>query len=445
MLIYVAEVTPRMAYVFQHIFKNEFDLEYSFTTDKSAFENYSSPKINYSEDRISDELFINAHPFLFNKSLGQKKIFPAKKYGATILFNTETACDIGFDIFAAVFYVLSRYEEYQDFTPDAFGRFPAIQSEAFKQGFLQFPVADIWINILKEHLQKKYPSLQFKQSKFNCILTYDIDVAYQYCGRNIFRNGAAMIKDAINFKFYEIYKRISTLAGITNDPWDVYDQLKEVLSKNNFKSIFFFLLADKGKYDRNLGYQSTKMKELVNEISSFSEMGIHPSFASFFKPQNIVKEKIRLDKLLGKKIIKSRQHYLKISLPHTYQNLIKAGITEDYSMCYADMPGFRAGTCKPFYFYDLQNEKVTSLQIFPVTFMDGTFIQYMKSSPKEALQNVYFLIQQIKNVNGTFISIWHNHTISKTKLYKDWSMVHNKMIEKLIFISQSSPVRNENS
>ena len=438
MLIYVASVTSRMDYIFQHIFTNEFDLEYSVTTDKSAFENYNSAKINYSEERISDEFFINAHSFLFDKLFGQKELFPTKKYGVTILFNTKTACDVGFDIFSAVFYMLSRYEEYQDFAPDKFGRFPAIHSVAHKLGFLQFPVADIWINILKEHLQKKYPSLQFKQSQFNCILTYDIDVAYQYCGRNIFKSGAAMIKDALNFKFNDIYKRINTLAGNTKDPWDVYDQLTEVFSKNNFKSLFFFLLAYKGKYDRNLGYQTNKMKELVKEISSFSEIGIHPSFASFLKPQNILKEKMRLEKLSGKKIIKSRQHYLKISLPHTYQNLIKAGITEDYSMCFADMPGFRAGSCKPFYFYDLQNEKVTSLKIFPVTFMDGTFIQYMKSTPEEALQNIYFLIQQIKNVNGTFISIWHNHTISKTKLYKNWSEVHNKMIEKLIFISQSS-------
>jgi hypothetical protein len=63
---------------------------------------------------------------------------------------------------------------------------------------------------------------------------------------------------------------------------------------------------------------------------------------------------------------------------------LEAGITEEYSMAFPEAPGFRAGTCKPFYFYDLKNEKVTDLKIFPVTCMDATFVYYLKQSPEKS-------------------------------------------------------------
>ena len=146
-------------------------------------------------------------------------------------------------------------------------------------------------------------------------------------------------------------------------------------------------------------------------------------------------KKKRLEKLSNKQIIKSRQHYLKFYLPQTYNDLIEAGIKEEYSMCFADKPGFRAGTCKPFYFYDLKHERSTSLKIFPVTFMEGTYMDYVKLSPHQALLDIYNLMEQVKNVNGTFISIWHNNTVSNTEKYRDWRNVHNKMIQRLLLYS----------
>ncbi len=174
------------------------------------------------------------------------------------------------------------------------------------------------------------------------------------------------------------------------------------------------------------------MKDLVTKVSEFSEIGIHPSFKTPAIPKKISVEKRRLEKISGKKINKSRQHYLKFTLPDTYNHLIAAGIKEDYSMGFADMPGFRAGTCKPFYFYDLKNEKSTDLKIFPITVMEGSFINYLKIPPHDALDYIFKMIEEVKNVNGTFISIWHNHTLSETSMYKGWRYVHDKMIERIL-------------
>ena len=138
-----------------------------------------------------------------------------------------------------------------------------------------------------------------------------------------------------------------------------------------------------------------------------------------------------MKKLSNKKITKSRQHYLRFTLPDTYNHLAAAGIKDDYSMCFADLPGFRAGTCTPFYFYDLKNEKQTTLKIFPATFMDGTFLYYLKSQPAESLQIIDDLINEVKKVEGTFISIWHNNTVSDDDEFKEWKRVHDEMVKRI--------------
>jgi hypothetical protein len=430
LLIYFPKNSARCNYIFDLIFKEEFGIEYRMTTDITEFEAHAEEKINYSESKITNELFVKASSFLFENEIKKQDIKVAKKYETKVLFPSEND-DLGFDIFASVFYLVSRYEEYLPFIPDEFGRFKAEDSLAFKSGFLQIPVVNIWINIFKNTLQNKFPSLQIKSTFFNAIVTYDIDVAYKYRGRNFLRTTGSVLKDILSLQIKNIPERISVLRGNQKDPWDVYIYLTKTILKNNLHSIFFFLLADKSKHDRNLNYQNRTMKALVRDVANLAQTGIHPSFYSSSVPEKILIEKKRLENLSGKKITKSRQHYLKFILPDTYNSLLAAGITEDYSMGFPGMPGFRAGTCKPFYFYDLKNEKATEIKIFPITFMEST-IMNNSSNTDEAFQKIVSLLEEVKKVDGMFISLWHNHTISDTIEYKDWKNVYEKMIQKLV-------------
>jgi hypothetical protein len=429
LLIYLPKNSARCQYVFDMIFQNQLAIEYRVTNDLTEFKNHSKEKINYSHSKINNEFFIKCSSFLFETDIRKQEIKVLQKNGTRVLFPTEND-DSGFDIFSAVFYLISRYEEYLPFTADQFGRFKAQESLAFKNNFLHLPIVDIWIDNFRIALQNKFPSLQIKSSSFEAILTYDIDVAYKYRGRDFLRSTGSALKDLLSLKLKNIAERISVLRKDKNDPWDVYSYLTKTIITNNLNSIFFFLLSDKSKHDRNLNYQKTEMKKLVADIAKFSEIGIHPSFHSATFPEKILIEKERLQKLSGKKITKSRQHYLKFILPDTYNSLLAAGITEDYSMGFSQMPGFRAGSCKPFYFYDLKHEKATELKLFPITFMESTL--NISSDPDKAFQKMILLLEEVKKVNGTFISLWHNHTISETNEYHDWRNVHEKMIQKLI-------------
>ena len=390
LLIYLPETSSRIEYIFHAIFLNELGINYNTTTNIEIFKNYSEEKINYSDNRIENEFFIKASSLLFENFIQNINIEIKEKEQINVLFPNNELCDVGFDIFSSVFYMLSRYEEYLPFTADEYGRYKASDSLAYKNNFLQIPVVDKWIQQFKNILQKKFPALELKSSKFTSIVTYDIDIAYKFKGRSFKRNAGSITKDFLKADFKNIQSRIQTLNNKCKDPWDTYDYLSKTIIENHLQSIFFFLLGDNSINDRNLNYESPVMKNLINSVKKFSEIGIHPSFKSSFLTEKFLIEKQRLEKIAGKKIIKSRQHFLKFILPDTYNALIEAGITEDYSMGFPYTPGFRAGTSKPFYFYDLKNEKATRLKIFPITFMEGNYtkdeiLRYMKQLQKAFL------------------------------------------------------------
>src|SRR5665647_659002 len=195
LLIYLPVVSSRSEYIFKVIFKHELGIEYSTTADITIFENYPEAKINYSGHRHKDEFFIKAYSLLSENFVANNDIIIEEKDQTKVLFPNDESCNMGFDIFAAIFYMLSRYEEYLPFTPDEHGRYNASDSLAYKNNFLHIPLVDVWMERFKLALQKRFPTLEIKTSNFKAIITYDIDVAYKFKGRNIKRNIGTTIKD----------------------------------------------------------------------------------------------------------------------------------------------------------------------------------------------------------------------------------------------------------
>ena len=135
-----------------------------------------------------------------------------------------------------------------------------------------------------------------------------------------------------------------------------------------------------------------------------------------------------LSKISNQPIENSRFHFLKFKLPNSYHYLIESNILNDYSMAYANKIGFRASTCKDFNFYNLSENKATSLQVFSPCVMDVTLKNFEKFNPNEATETINKMKQTVKNVNGTFISIWHNSNLSNNAEWKDWKAIWLKMI-----------------
>jgi hypothetical protein len=136
-----------------------------------------------------------------------------------------------------------------------------------------------------------------------------------------------------------------------------------------------------------------------------------------------------LSKVLNRQITKSRQHFLKLDLPHTYRNLIDLDITDDYTMGYASEIGFRASICSSFYFYDLELDIETNLKIHPFAFMEGTLRDYLNIHADKALNHIKPLIDEVKAVNGTFICLWHNESLSNQYRWVGWQEVYEQTIK----------------
>ena len=437
LLLYTDIKSSRVDYTFQTVFTTLLGIEFDVTNDVSEFKNYNGPRLSYANSRIDKEFFIQRCELLKEGPVVPTKVIVSVSGEQIYLFPTGGGSDLNYDIFAAIFYMLARYEEYLPFEPDDHGRFESRYCLARIHNFLEKPVVNHWVIELGGFLKRRFPELTIAESKFSGILTYDIDVAYEYKGRSLIRWGLSSFKDLITLNPARLLERIKVARGISKDPWDTYDYIVKTVKQSKLEAIFFFLVGSYSSKDKNLHYGSTTMKQLIKRIASFFKVGLHPSYSSSLNKEMIVKEKTRLESITGTEINISRQHFLKFSLPHTYQYLLTAGITEDYSMGFADAPGFRAGICSPYYFYDLRTEKVTSLKIFPITCMEGNFLKYMKVNREQAIAIISGLVYQVKAVNGIFISIWHNHTLSDKGIYEGWKKVHDEMIQKIVSMKEN--------
>src|SRR5690606_36986346 len=193
--------------------------------------------------------------------------------------------------------------------------------------------------------------------------------------------------------FKEFSTRKNVILGKEKDEFDTfefYEMLRQAQhdKKENFRMIFFWLMADYAKFDKNNPVANLFFQEKIREVSKWAEIGIHPSYASNSHSDKLKIEIQRLENISGQKITKSRQHFIQLNLPETYQKLIQHGIEEDYTMAYADETGFRAGTCTPFFWYDLSKDEKTELKAHSFCAMDVTLRNYLKLNPNEASEEL---------------------------------------------------------
>ncbi|PQJ74989.1 polysaccharide deacetylase family protein [Polaribacter gangjinensis] len=428
-LIYTHKITPRVRYIFRHILSRILLIPVSFTSKIEDFVAHDGPKISYTKMPLGNEFFIKSNELLFEQGVNDLEISMQKWDDIPCFFATNARSAIPFDIFAASFYLITRYEEYLPHVKDHHGRYIATQSLAFKYRFLEKPVVDIWAFKLLKILQEKFPNYTFKKRTYKFISTIDVDNAFAYKHKNLIRTFGGFFKDLIQLKLGEVWSRLIVLLNFKNDPFDTFQKLLRLKKDLKVPTIFFFLIGNYTSFDTNVSASKKKFRLLIKDIVDYAPVGLHPSYFSSQDASIIKKEKERLENITNMPVVRSRQHYLRFNLPETYQILIDLEIQEDYSMGYASHIGFRASTCTPFYFYDLDFEIQTPLKIFPFALMDTTLNDYMKLTPKQSLGKIKELKDEVKAVNGTFITLFHNESLSDYLRWKGWKRLYESMIK----------------
>ncbi|MCF6167556.1 polysaccharide deacetylase family protein [Lutibacter sp.] len=428
LLVYTHKITPRLNYIFKHYFVRILQIPVIFTTKVDEFVAHSGPKITYSKTPLGSEFFIRSHDLLFEQGINDIDITISKWDEVSCFFAAGETSSIPFDIFAAGFYLISRYEEYLPHVQDNHERFPAEESLAVKNGFIEQPVIDIWAYKFLEQLKIKFPNYNYKGREYKLISTIDVDNAFAYKHKGVVRTFGGFFNDIFHLRLFNFWYRLLSILNFKPDPFNTFDELLEIKKEYNVTTLFFFLIGDYTTFDKNISSSNNKFKSLIKSVADYAKIGLHPSYFTVKNAEKLKKEKLRLENIINTPITFSRQHYLRLSIPETYQNLIDLDINEDYTMGYAKLVGFRASTCTPFYFYDLDFEIQTPLKIYPFAIMDVTLKEYMKLSNEESFNKIIKLKEEVKNVNGTFITLFHNETLSENEYWKGWKTIYKKVV-----------------
>lgn len=426
--VYCEKPSPRLTYVCKLLFGQLMGADYQFFSDAEAFHQFDGFKINYSETDLAANLHWSPHSILSEGYCDEIIPEVAEWDGIPTLFPNKDP-NWPFDLFAATFFLVTRYEEYGTYQADKHGRFPAEESIAHKHKFLERPLINEWVVKLQEQIKEAFPRVELPQKHFEAEATFDIDVAWAYLNKGFFRTTAALALDVVLLKIKRFSERLSVLLGSRKDPYDTYQYIEEQCVGHGIPLRYFFLLGDYSSYDRNSSHLLPAMRNLIAQLAAKRPVGIHPSYGSHASEKQLRTEISRLGEILDKSVDHSRQHYLKMTLPETYRRLVACGIRHDHTMGYAQQVGFRASVCSPFTFYDVQNDEELPLTIYPFAYMDGTLNQYMGLSPDEAVVVVKELIDRVYRVSGLFICLWHNSSLSDRGDWKGWRSVFESTLK----------------
>lgn len=399
------------------LFRDFLNLDIELRED-SAVEHYSIRLANDSEVIIEDHLFGKTNDYLSADSIPSVvnfKKLPLENdtpdipviYGNAIVEIQEKQIRIGVDIIAAAFFMLSRMEEVIIDDKDEHGRFPMESSLAWKKNFYHLPVVDMYLHLLADCLKKLDPSLNFDLSKFEVTASHDLDHLVKWDG---FRSWLGALKRGAKQGSLSQMMQYSKKYIGGDDPYDNIDYLISLAKQHDVYAVFYFLTGGETVFDQDhfdqFRYKADKYSEKI--LKAGFEIALHPSYDSSVDDSVLLSEKTKMESWIGKSIDKSRQHYLRFSVPDTWRQLETAGITEDSSMIYSKWPGFRCGTSRTFQTFDVIEKKALQIRENPLIFMDTAYLNEQSKSLEEKKAYLEGLKNQVRRYGGKWHFLIHN-------------------------------------
>ncbi|AGC75683.1 hypothetical protein DDD_0556 [Nonlabens dokdonensis DSW-6] len=382
--------------------------DFKFTSDVSEFVSHSGVKFSYGSKPLGEELFIWSQGLLDESGIDDYEIEYHKWEDLPVFFKAPGNSTIPFDIFAASFYLLSRYEEYLPQVKDDLGRYSAKESVAVKGNFIMMPLVDLWVRKFLILINRSFDVSLKREQKFNTTVAIEVSSFYKYTSRGIIDNVLMLWQHLRRFKLRHFVQQILVLFGIKTDPYDNYERLIEIIrSKWSYKRksivskddmIFFFHLGSYNRMDNGTVYRYREYRESIKKIGDYVDIGLRYSF--YCNDKELKSQSKKYEEISNRPLRKTMAAYSKIVTPGHYKRLVETEKLEDYSMGYETMPGFRASTSHPFYFYDLDYEVQTPLLIHPYALHYKSISGNMLNGQKQIVRQ---LKQRVIEVSGSFI------------------------------------------
>lgn len=327
------------------------------------------------------------------------------------------------DIIASSYFLISRYEETVQTKRDVHGRFPGKESLPYRAGFIDSPLVDEYGKLLRMQLKEVGIEIPEPPQEIQKIyLTHDVDQLSHFRSFRGFMGG--LLRGIQRPK--EGNKAIkSYFGGLKNDPWytlpwlfKLDNSVRQSLGVERCEPIAFIKVGG--------GTRKEDKPHITHHIPDFQELiklckkrkitfGLHSSYESGIQPKRIAGEKKQLERVSKKDIKYNRHHFLNSREPQDMQALIELGITDDFTMGYADVAGFRLGTCKAVKWINPNTKKLTSLSLHPLTIMDGSLSdkRYMNLNAHDAYEYCIRLINMVESWNGELVMLWHNTSVEE--------------------------------
>jgi hypothetical protein len=450
-LVLTDKVSPAIHYVLEEVFSRHFQVEFEITNNQEHYQSATNTlKIKYTplNDSELEGLWIPNSEFL-NRNLNEindvnliSKIdwIPMKKVEIIdstfmemlnllnlknenfklhehyslrpVYFSMKS--ELGFDVFSHVFVLLSNIEEIilskDSENLDKYKRIKSNKLSFVKNQMHLLPMVEIAIDRLKEFLK-----LETKQEReFQIIPTADIDQCFRFKGKPLYQ----ILGGAIKYP-KTLANRISSLFSKT-DSFTPSETVQSILSENPNSKIFWLCNRKQSKLNKQAKRSNVEFQNEILQSVKYSEIGIHPSYQLSKEIEIYSEEKNWLSNISEQKIANSRQHYIQLTLPKTYQILEKMNIENDWSMGFNDNIGYRTGTSLPYFWFDISTNEKTNLIINPFVIMDVSCKNYLKINSFQSNQLGELFKQSIKQYQGNFCFIFHNESVSETDGWEGW-------------------------
>ncbi|MBF1313787.1 MAG: hypothetical protein HXM99_03125 [Porphyromonadaceae bacterium] len=344
------------------------------------------------------------------------------------------------DLLASTYFLISRYEEmYRRSERDSYGRFPGKSSLPYRAGFLHRPIIDEYGEALRQILletgiaERHNLRLEERPQTFSRVnLTHDLSRPYNYRGwRSFLRAWLKQKKSPLEAA------RLSFSADVEDDYFTFPKFLKwdrnTCDSLGRDRSDIFLFIRMPSRHPLDKPYYSLHSLYLRRILSIAAKhkvlLALQCSYAAGHQSELISKERHQFEKAFRQRPRGLRHNKLTSCEPEDLLQAYVSGFRNDYSMGYADVVGFRLGTCRPVKFINPNTRLLTELILHPLVLRDLTLSdqRYMALEQDEAERIAHDLIRTTARYNGELTLLWHNDLLSQ-KTHPWHSVLYRSML-----------------
>ena len=397
----VQSFRKEILYAFEYI-----NLHYGISFDDKASKvvRYGGPSATISATFFEQYVCQNSEGVFLIET--QKDLL-SKLWPSETNFNSVGAEE--FDFIGLIFFMLSRIEERNANQTDKHDRFLSTSSFAFKNNWLDIPVVDECAQKIAQLIVGKRVS---PVSKYRVLLTHDVDKL----------KGYHYFAEPLRYAIGDFIKRGQGLSSLkrlsayrSNEPWASVNCLMGLSEQYGLESSFFFMGPSSESMDSPYALTMRPLlKHLVRHIVGKGHtVGFHPGYYTHRNETEFLKQKNSLEQLTGLNLSHGRQHVIRYDCSETPKIWSDSGMTNDFTLFFPDKIGFRNGSCKTYYSYDLKNRKILPLEQTATSIAEFSLLdaRYNSYSVSEALALCEPIIERVRKHNGDLVILFHTHQL----------------------------------